>query len=494
MKRIQAVSRGPGQKYVLPRPKRASILLTTVVMLVVAGLAILALIQLTTQNVRDVARSEQRLQAFYTAEAGAQRVIDWFNRPEVSPDPEYFSPDEDGNYVDELGRSIITESLEAPPDFLPEVRRGANEAFRGRVTTLIVEPPWSDDPPFTVARLTSIGEADGGVDATVQMRLMDNRVPSITSPGAILSLRAASSGGQFQVNWGEIWTREALHLPQPLWNRFPTSDDDPWFGVRSETHLRDHQGSDYADGRDRHAYTSTPIEPTAPNYYQPFLEETLHQSNNNYRGYENLWQHQQIDWPTYDYETMKHLVQYHGFPIYRTTPEGDLITGHDANGEPIVQTFMEVFDSREFANPNEVDPDNAPPIYFIDTVDGNPPAPDGSNMATIRVQGQGPFFHGSFFIAANVRFGGAGNSPSLDHPRRPDDSIGQRINDTRLYGLFYTYGLAELYGNGDIFGSIIAEGGFEGGGNWEVFYDHRLSDESRTRIGSRLMADLWNSF
>ncbi len=463
-------------------------------MLVVAGLSVVALIQLTTQNIRDVDRSEQRLQAFYAAESGAQRVIDWFNRPHVSPNSSYFSPNEDGNYTDEMGVSIITDSFETADGSLPEVRRGRDNALSGRVSRLLVEPPRSDDPPFTVAWVTSVGESTRGIQTTVEMRLMDNRIPAITSPGAILSMGVASSDGQFQVNWGEIWAADELNLPHPLGNRFPTSDEDPWFAVRSETHLMNHQGRDYADGSVRGGYSDTPIPQGAPNYYQPFLESSLHQNNNNLSGFENIHQHQVLDWPEYEYERMKMLAMYHDFPIYRTTPDGDLITGHDANGQPIVQSFREVFDKREFDDPNAIDPDNAPPIYFIDTIDGNPPTPDGSNMATIRDTGGDPFYYGNFFIAANVYFGGIGSSPSLDHPRKPDDSIGQRIRNVGLYGLIYTYGTMELRANGDIFGAVITEGGFLGGGSWEVFYDHKLQDESRTRLGSRLTASLWNSF
>lgn len=471
--------------------------MVTLIMLVVAGVGIVALVQLTTQNVRDVNRSENRLQAFYVAEAGTQHVVDWFNRPDDSPDRDYFSPWPDGNFLDGQNQSVVQSVLEVEPDFLPAITAGSNGQLGGQVVALIVEPPWVDDPPATVARVTSVGRSPRGIESTVEIRLMDNRVPSITSPAAILSREGASSSGQFQVNWGEIWTRDNLDLPHPLNQKFPNSRDDPWFGARSEANLVRATGNNtnYADGRERGGYSNSPIEQGAANYYQPFLESTLDRRNNQLRDYENLYQNQEnLAWPDYDYDTMKTLAQYHGFPIYRTTAGGDLITGHDGAGNPIVRSFDEVFDRRTHDGPDDVVPDDAPPLYFIDTIDGNPPRADGANLATIRVQGGGPFFHGNFFIGANIRFGGAGNSPTLNNPRKPDGSLGQAIRSTRLYGMFYTYGQSEFQGQGDIYGSVYAERGFGGGGNWEIFYDHRMQDETRTRVGSRLRTQLWNTF
>ena len=97
-------------------------------------------------------------------------------------------------------------------------------------------------------------------------------------------------------------------------------------------------------------------------------------------------------------------------------------------------------------------------------------------------------------MAANFYMGGSGNSPPLISPRKPDGTIGQRINNARLYGLLYSYGQVDLQGTGDVYGSLFAERGFGGGGSWEVFYDFRLQDERRNRVGSRVRVQLWNTF
>ncbi len=77
-----------------------------------------------------------------------------------------------------------------------------------------------------------------------------------------------------------------------------------------------------------------------------------------------------------------------------------------------------------------------PPIFLIDTFDGQPPKADGSNLPTITVIGNGSFFYGYFFIAGNVNFGGAGNSPTYDTPERPDGTISETpIPNARMAGL-----------------------------------------------------------
>lgn len=507
---------------ILRRRKKGSIMMYSVAMLTVTGVTVISFTKLVNHNIHQARRAEERLQAFYIAEAGVQRAIDWFNRPDHSPDPYYFEPLPNGKYVDATGTSKLDKikefnphrHLDVNPDHpvegigMAEIPLVADfeggGAVRGRISALVITPPSEGDPPGTIGRVTCVGETVNKVKGTVEVVLNENRIPEIKIPAAIISMATAGSNGLFDVFWGEIWSRDNLELPHPLFNKFPpllnkypTANDDRWFGAKTEGHLVYLSGSNtsYADGSVQGGSRDTPIPVGSANYYIPYLESVMHPKNTKYYGYENLKQHQVLDFPDYDYESAKILAFMNELPIYRTTTDGKLIVGADpVTGNPIIRTFEAVFDQSTSLDPDDVDREVMPPIYFIDTTDGQPPRPDGGNMATIRVTGNGPFFHGIFFMAANIYFGGAGNSPQLDNPRRPDGTLGKPIKNCRLYGLLYSYGTATFQGQGDVYGAVFAQKGFSGGGSWAVYYDSDLGDTMRNQVGSKMRPRMWNSY
>ncbi len=60
--------------------RKGSALVYSVLLLTLAGVAVISITLLVNENLRATKRSEDRLQAFYAAEAGVQEVVDWFNR------------------------------------------------------------------------------------------------------------------------------------------------------------------------------------------------------------------------------------------------------------------------------------------------------------------------------------------------------------------------------------------------------------------------------
>ena len=68
------------QRVTIARRPKNSVLLYAVVLLTVAGTAVISLTGLVNYNIRSVHRAEDRFQAFYVSEAGVQQVVDWFNR------------------------------------------------------------------------------------------------------------------------------------------------------------------------------------------------------------------------------------------------------------------------------------------------------------------------------------------------------------------------------------------------------------------------------
>ncbi len=501
-------------------------------------MAVISITLLVNHHIGATRRAEDRLQAFYAAEAGIQQVTDWFNRgfntwleprlpenldgPRTNdivlygwqdgrfPDTTFqglFAPDPiSGRFASDSGQSIFAARLEAAgleylevdqqyPNYVYNVMDSGRH-LRGRIITLLIEPPVTTgtepDPRGTVARVTAVGTSITGVRSTIEVRIFDNRIRDLAIPAAIMSRSAASSNGQFNIHWGEVWTRANLELTN-LITRFPTQTQDPWFYARAQGHLVYPTGT-YADGRYRTGESLVPIESSAPNYYLPYLEASLdNQIHRSYYGRENLSQHaSNLPWPEYDYNTIKMLAMRMGWPIYRTTSTGMLLVPNATTGALEEKTFEQVFNDN--IDPDSIDGDAFPPMYFIDTVDGNAPRADGSNMTTLRVTGSGPFFHGYFFVAANMYFGGAGNSPTLNSPERPDGTTGSSIRNCRLSGLLYTYGTGEYQGQGDVYGAVYSERGFLGGGGWDIYFDYRLQNPIRTRIQSTVRVRLWNTY
>ncbi len=483
--------------------RRGTILFFIVILLLIAGTSVLFLTDAVNHNIRNTQRTEDRLKAFYVAESGVQHVVDWFNRPALSPQQSYFAPKNpagqvdllEGSYLDANGDSIIKSTYAVAANTLPVIDSVGSELFDGKVTSLIISPPLISDPKGTVCRVKSVGEIHDNVRSTVEVSLYTNSVPAIFSPAAIISKAVATSGGQFNVHWGEVWAKGNLELTNPLNSKFPRVSEDQWYAGRAENWLVSNNGGNlYANGAVKGAYSATQIAANAGNYYMPFKESMLHADNkkggpnspNNFMGHENLFQKQKLSFPEYDYTTMKLFCLQRGFPVYQTTSDGMLLV----NGTK--QTFEATFgDPRD---PDDINFDELPEMAFIDTVDGTAPKPDGSNMTTLTMSG-GEFYRGFYFMAANVKVAGQGSAAVYNNPVMPDKSIyNKNIKALWLAGLFYSYGTFESNGNNSVYGSLHAQNGYSGGGSWDVYYDYRLKDKNRYKVASKLSVRLWNTY
>lgn len=409
--------------------------------------------------------------------------------------------------------------LDATPDadvyspYLPTITDPETGAVVAKVQYLRITRPPGEVGSRIVAHVSALGVNPSQAAVTVECDLTAPWVPEIVTPAAILSRGGAASNGQFDVNWGEVWTRNNFVVLNPM-SKFPSAKEDKWFGVQTEGHLLTKEGfldadgvpdtnkTIYCDGRVRGGGGESPIlESAGPIYYTPYLESELLSTNNKLRGYESLRQHQVLDWPDYNYMAMKAFFLRQGYPIYKTTSAG-LLTGPDpVTGEIVTKSFEDLFnlatrtEAGAINDPDKIPWDEMPPLYFIDTTDGKPPAADGSNLPTLASSGGGPFFYGLFFVAGNLDLGGGGSPPSLDSPEDPDRNIYRKgILKCRLAGLFYTYGSIATNGEASIYGAMFAERGFLGGGGWEIYYDWRLGDPLRNRTSSRTEPAVWDTY
>jgi len=539
-------------------------------MLLVAGVAVVLLTSLVSSNMRKVQAVEERLQAFYAAEAGVEQVNDWFNRayytwlrtailngmPSVA-DPallhtwdnvlpnysdatfrSWFEPYPDGQFIDGSGNSsfgrfriggpetelVICSGDSGPLErdafhtewvsYLPVIHVGdqsgttAYESTPEKSRLVFLRIIRAPEGSQKIATVIAVGRsAVTGIEVTIECELARPWLPEILTPAALISRTGAASNGQFDVSWGEVWTQDNIDLPNNI-DKFPNEIDDPWFAAITESYLvrSDTDPLRYANGHSSTAYTDSPIANMSdPNYYVPYtvLDPNI---NSRYQNRQNLLQHQDLSdrWPDYEYTIIKNFFISQGYPMYTPNADGT-ITGPDPVNpdETVTRTFEDMFnldglpDDAPLPNsPDDIDWDKLPPLYFIDTLDGQPPNAAGTNLPTMVNNGGSSFMYGMFFIAGNVDLGGTGDPPSLNAPEDPSQTprSDADLDKCRLAGLYYSYGNIEVSGRGDIYGALYAKRGFQGGGDWSIHYDWRLNDPYRNQTSSRTKRSVWNTF
>lgn len=131
-------------------------------------------------------------------------------------------------------------------------------------------------------------------------------------------------------------------------------------------------------------------------------------------------------------------------------------------------------------------------FVLVDTIDAQPPAADGSNLATIRITGQGTHTKGFFYVCGNVYFGGSGSTPDINalDPTR----VTHNLKKVRHNGLFIAAGKMDQGGQNTVYGAVVAQRGFGSGGCPEVWYDYRLKDGLWINVQSVVTASLWKSY
>jgi hypothetical protein len=135
-----------------------------------------------------------------------------------------------------------------------------------------------------------------------------------------------------------------------------------------------------------------------------------------------------LSWPELDYQTFKDMALAHG-RYYGTDAAGIIYR------DGIKDSAHRVDFLTEFGVPNR---DTAPyDLVFIDTIDAQPPAADGSNLATVSVSGNGLGLKGVFWMGANFSGGGVGSPPFILDAEDPngDPPPGGRLSKIFLEGV-----------------------------------------------------------
>lgn len=437
--------------------------------------------QRLNQRRRDLARS------FYAAEAGVGRMLHWSNTPADyvtaggSPanlfDRTADSRDIDGSPIpmkDQFANfwNAVQGSLtltESDLHYMGVDMLSTNNGVEvSRIHEIQLLPP---DPAAGVAhdfRIRSVGRC-GALERTVMNYMEANTLwanPQLALQAALISLDAAGAGGNGKVHWGESWIRgdfDAMNKNDMKYLNSTNAAYDPYAVYRTEGMI-DFPNSWNFD-------TTAPYNPNLlyrelnPAWNQPGL---FPDGTGNFA--EAFYQNETLDFPDLlaEYETFKQLAQQHG-RYYTTDPDGTI----RRNG--IAVDFVDEF--------GVLDRDSQPyDTVFIDTLDGNPPAPDGSNLATIQVSGNGEGLKGIYYINANMNVSGVGNPQGLN-ATDPDGNV-VALDKIFLQGVLYSSGAINNTGNPGVFGSVIAERGFQGTGTFDIYFDVNLRNGLPLNIGN----------
>jgi len=278
-------------------------------------------------------------------------------------------------------------------------------------------------------------------------------------PAALINLATVPQLGTGVVHWGESWSKANFNVlnKSQLGMLDKTSGSyDQWAKYRTEGQLLFNTTWQSGVGKDIYDASNPtrrfPASAPASGKYET--------------GFEQFIPAGALQWPDLasKYDDFKDFaLQFSRY--YTTDAAGNVYKG------PVKDAAHLVVFNTEFGEADRV---NTPyDFVFIDTFDGNRPAADGSNLATLLNSGTGIGMKGIFYICANFDQTGAGNPASLPNAQKPDDSV-VSLAQVYLDGVLYTAGTIHFGGNPVIYGSVVSQKGYLPGGTPNVYYNHNL--------------------
>ena len=419
--------------------------------------------------------------AYYAAEAGVEQVKHWGNHPE-----EYDNLDENGLFYrdPETGEfPNLTSTLNEEGEYVIEGELLAEFASKygfdiSDVNYIkLIPPDPENDPVLCLFKVESEGEAVTNATRRVLAYVEANPIEpgEIKLLAGLISLTNASQAGNGRVHWGEAWSKHNFNIlnKSQLTSLDNTSRDyDPLAKYRTEARILFEENSTWK--------IYNPSKPgkggDVANIYTARFPGAAPADGNYENGFEQLIPEGVLEWPDLlsKYQVFKSHAILHG-RYYSTDANGNIYKDGVEDEAHKVE-----FDYEFHINNRERAPYD---LVFIDTIDGNPPAEDGSNLATIQNSGTGGGLKGIFWIGAHYDQSGMGNRPAFNDAEKPvlqaDGSIEYEtvtLDDIFLDGVLYAAGTMRFQGNPRIYGSVIAEEGYRSGGTPDIYYNHKLKD------------------
>jgi hypothetical protein len=438
-------------------------------------------------NARIQDRKRDAVRARLAAEAGIALALDFFARPERYDDavfgtnPFVHAPDDAGDYSP-MEALLAGEDLVIPEEFFPAMdfeTNGENHVAAELVEIRLTAPP-AGAPAETLAMIRSVAVSRRyGVQRTVEALIRPPRSFNVAAPAAIMSYKNIVTNGNVQVHWGEMWAKGSISMEHP--NKYNTATG-PTQAIRAEGNLT--FASAAGVWKIPAAVQSSPtIEIVAP-----------HSTSSSIRNsFDNrLFQNQTLDFPEYDYQTLKDIAQQFGH-YYSTDDAGKIYLG--GVEDPAHEVAFNAIIDNSLSDPAR--------FVFIDTIDGNPPAVDNSNLVEIGVSGgaSSKYMHGMYYIAAHLDItgvGASGQNITVDIPEEPDDwsstqswPSGQDTIQVISNGIVVVAGNLRCAGQPEFYGSLAALGEIVGGGTPNVYYNPDLVDGLDFPLLSRVEAFQW---
>ncbi|MBN1478574.1 hypothetical protein JXA47_17610, partial [Candidatus Sumerlaeota bacterium] len=213
------------------RRRRGITLLISLIVIGIVSVSIISMLGFSMHESRMTQLRIERERVYYAAEAGVDQVVHWFNYPgDYTDDTTLFTKDADSesyytsadgdppytinvfeNRISSGGLELIGDGNNE--DLIVFTNEPINTDETARVSNLVLTLPEAGDPPQSILVVNSRAVNERGVSRTVRAILRASPPFPMEIPAAIISHAMATSNGQFNVHWGEAWSKGDLTLP-----------------------------------------------------------------------------------------------------------------------------------------------------------------------------------------------------------------------------------------------------------------------------------------
>ena len=503
-----------------PNRRRASALFVTLVVVFVASFGSMALIRYVYGMHRLTERSIAMERASVTAEAGLHELLHYFIKPTdaIAHDAIIAAYMDNGDASGLGGETVF---IDRDADLNP----GHIQMNHAEITRLWITaqpraagdvpgfPPSHPDALFT---FWSTAEAvaptsNQRVEMTAMMDVRFADASRLALPAAIIAGSNVSTNGQFNVYWGEAWSKANIQLLGqrrdntdnstgfPFYgisgdnnqsNNDPEYDDD-WVMYRSVGHIVDSGGTplvadiSVTDIVIDHYRPGNQGNPSPKEHYMRNGEGILRQGE---AGLEaqiddiiNYFADPVSESDGYHYWKAAAIARDTYYRVGMTNAAGVVIDDkgvYNASG-------VKIFDDADAAMMHYRSLDRVY-VAFFDTKNGLPPADDGSNWANLNFSGSvAAASKGILYFCGNLNVKGSPEKDPKTEMTRPDDKTETPQNGVFHVGVVYTHGKFESTGNPVIYGSIVCRGSYGAGGTPDVYYNINLELGDPQPISSR---------